>query len=132
METTMPPRFAPALGYATIFAAVASASALIHGKAYAESPTIDTTPFVSTRTRAEVQAEVMASPRASLGYAEYSLQGNDMQGVASGYTRAEATAAYRASREESKALTGEDSGSAYLAQRMSTQRPDAMVARASR
>jgi hypothetical protein len=126
----MHPRFASALGYAVVTAG-ACVAALINAKAYAESPTIDNTPFVSTRTRAEVQAEVMA-PREALGSAEWSAQGNDTQRTASGYTRSDAVAAYRASRDESKAFTGEDSGSMYLAQRMATQRPGVMVAQATR
>jgi hypothetical protein len=126
----MHPHSASALGYVTVVAA-ACASALISSKAYAESPTIDNTPFVSSRTRAEVQAEVM-TPGASLGYAEWTLQGNDMRAVASSYTRADATAAYKESRDESKAFTSEDSGSSYMAQHMSTQRPDRMLAQAAR
>ncbi len=127
----MHPRFVPAFGYATIVAA-ACACAVATTQARAESPTIDNTPFVSTRTRAQVRAELMAAPHAALGYAQWSEQGNDMHATPSGYTRAEATAAYRASREEAKALSGEDSGSTYLAQRSSVQRRDTMLAHAPR
>lgn len=123
----MQDRFAPTLGFVTLAVALASASALIGGKAYAETPTIDTTPFVSTLTRDEVRAELMAS-RGHLMNAEWELQANDMHAVPSGYTRAEAVAAYIASRTESSAFNSEDSGSSYLAQHTTTGRRDSMVA----
>jgi hypothetical protein len=126
----MHPRFVSALGYATIVAA-ATVAAVATTQARAESPTIDNTPFVSMRTRADVRAELMA-PHAALGYAEWTGQGNDMRAGAGGYTRAEAIAAYRDSRDEAKALSGEDSGSMYLAQRSSALRRNTMLARAAR
>lgn len=126
----MQPRHVSILGYAAVVAA-ACASALTTARAHAESPTIDNTPFVSTRTRAEVRAEVM-NPRASLGYNEWAQQGNDMQPMASTTTRADVIAELRASREQTRAFTGEDSGSAYLARRMDASRPNMMLARAAR
>lgn len=46
---------ATALSLAATIAAIACVAAIASGNAYAETPTIDNTPFVSTRTRAEVQ-----------------------------------------------------------------------------
>lgn len=123
-------RFASTLGYLTVIAAIASASALTGTHAYAETPTIDTTPFYSLRSRDEVRAEVMAQ-RSTLANSEWRLQQQDMPRM-SGYTRAQATADFLASREEARALTSEDSGSSYLAQRGSTQQLDLMMAGAAR
>lgn len=124
----MHPRFTSALAYGAVVAA-ACASALMHVKAYAESPTIDNTPFASTRTRAEVRAEVLASHPA-LAWGEASPQSAEVPRVAGNYTRADAMADLRASREEMKALTGEDSGSSYLAQQMYAPQRGTAVARA--
>jgi hypothetical protein len=106
--------FASALSLAATTAAVACAAAITSGPAYAETPTIDSTPFVSTRTRAEVQAELMSQPEL-MRTTEWSMQHNRVPQVASGYTREQARAQYKASREEVSALNAEDSGSSYLA-----------------
>jgi hypothetical protein len=90
------------------------AVAALAGNAFADDITIDTTPFHGARTRAEVQAE-LAQYKAS-GVNPWSTQYNPLRQFRSTTTRAEVTAGYLAARAEVAALTGEDSGSAYLAQ----------------
>ncbi len=84
------------------------------GSAFAETPTIDTTPFVSTQSRAQVQAELAAFKKS--GVNPWSIQYNPLKNFQSGTTRAQVTAEYLASRDLVDAFTGEDSGSSYLAQ----------------
>lgn len=82
--------------------------------AYAGDITIDPTPFVSTRDRAEVAAEVAGQGEAlRLATSEAAMQA--MTRPASGYTAAQAKADYILRRDEVNALTSEDSGSFYLA-----------------
>jgi hypothetical protein len=130
----MDPRFEPILGSATAIVAVACAAVLAAGHAYAETPTIDKTPFVSQRSAAEVRAEVMAYRRQlSSAGSEWALNQNDPRPVASTTTPAEARAAFLAAREETSALTSEDSGSSYLARRAAhVSRPVMVSAGAAR
>lgn len=109
-------QLASALALATTVAAVACAAAMASGKAYADDITIDTTPFVSTRSRAEVQAELL-SQREFLSAAggEWAMQYNQAPQLKSGNTREQVSSAYKAARQEVSALTAEDSGSSYLA-----------------
>jgi len=93
---------------ALVLAAAAS------GSAFADDITIDNTPFQSTRTTAEVKAELQAYRQA--GVNPWSIAYNPLKEFRSGQTRAQVTAAYIASRDEVAALTSEDSGSAYFAQ----------------
>jgi hypothetical protein len=96
-------------------AAAFALAAMASGNAYADDITVDNTPFVSTRTRAEVQAEVMGrAEQLRMANSEWSTQ-QHQQSESSGLTRAQVTAAYIASRLEANALNSEDSGSAYLA-----------------
>lgn len=99
------------LVYATTIAAAAVAAALVSTSAYAESPTIDNTPFVSSRTRAEVQAELKTP---FIGGDPWSSEYN-MFGRSSALSTEQVRGAYKMSREEANALNSEDSGSAYLA-----------------
>lgn len=95
---------------ALAFAAMASAPA------YADDITIDTTPFVSTRTRDEVRSEMMAQAGAlSAAGSEWSAQRNAAALPHSDVTRAAVTQEYIASRREVNAFNAEDSGSMYLA-----------------
>ena len=114
-------------------AAAAIAAALGPGKAYADDITIETTPFVSSRSRTEVKAELMGQ-RAMVTAAgsEWTLQHNVVPHLTSGYTSQQARAEFIASRQEVSALNGEDSGSVYLA-RMSKSvgRGDMVVAGAA-
>lgn len=102
---------AASLAYVTTVAAAAIAASLVSTSAYAESPTIDSTPFVSTRTRAEVQAELKTP---FIGGNPWSSR-YDMFARSSALTTEQVRGAYKMSREEVNALTGEDSGSAFLA-----------------
>jgi hypothetical protein len=115
---------ASTLAITTTAAAVLAAAAIASGNAYADDITVDNTPFVSSRTRAEVQAEVMGQSEAlSMASSEWATQLNQAPQPQSAYTRAQAKAEYIASRSEVNALTAEDSGSSYFARlprRMST------------
>jgi hypothetical protein len=96
-------------------AALFAVAAIASGNAYADDITIDSTPFVSSRTRAEVQAEVMGQSEAlRLASSEWSMQSNQGPRATSEFTRAQATAEYVAARGQVNALNGEDSGSIYL------------------
>jgi hypothetical protein len=85
------------------------------GSALADDITIDNTRFVSSKSRAEVQAELQQFQRA--GGDPWAQDYNPLQSFASGKSRAEVSAEYRASRDEVAALTGEDSGATRLAAR---------------
>ena len=81
--------------------------------AFADDITIDPTPFVSTATRAEVQAE-LARFEAS-GRDPWARNHNPLSDFESQRSRDEVKAEYVQARERVAAFTGEDSGSAYLA-----------------
>jgi Domain of unknown function (DUF4148) len=83
------------------------------GSALADDITVETTPFASTATRAEVQAELGRYQQA--GVNPWSRQYNPLAQFRSQRTRAQATAEYVGARDRVAAFTGEDSGSAYLA-----------------
>jgi hypothetical protein len=87
------------------------------GSALADDITIDSTRFVSGKSRAEVQAELQQFQRA--GVNPWAQDYNPLQSFASGKTRAQVSAGYLASRTEVAALSGEDSGAAWLAARAS-------------
>ena len=121
-------RIASALAYAGTVTAATLAATLMAGNALAETPTIDTTPFVSTLSRAQVQGEVLRSRgQVSAAGTEWAMQHNDQQPLIAGVTRAETTAAYIAAREQVRAINSEDGGSSYFAQAR-TRRPEAMMA----
>lgn len=96
------------------------------GSALAETPTVVNEPFVSTKTVAQVQAE-LAAYRAS-GVNPWSTSYNPLRNFKSTASREAVVADYIASRNEVKALTGEDSGSAYLAQVRGTFVPTSTLA----
>lgn len=121
----MQTRIEPILGWATIVGAIASTAALTTGEARAESPTIDTPAFVSARARTDVQADVLTHRQVlSAAGGEWKMQRDEPRAADSSYTRAEAQAAFLAARQETSALTSEDSGSSYFARR--AQRAQAM------
>ena len=93
-------------------AAIALAAA---SSAFAESPIANTTPVVGSLDRAAVQAELQQY-KAS-GVNPWSQGFNQLRGFQSTRTRAQVTAEFLQSRDEAAALTGEDSGSAYLSAR---------------
>ena len=101
---------ATSLAYITTVAAAAIAASLVSTGAYAESPTIDSTPFVSSKTRAEVQAELKTP---FIGGDPWSTQYTFAR--SSALTAEQVRGTYKMSRDEVNALTSEDSGSAYLA-----------------
>lgn len=92
-------------------ALVAAAASI--GNAFADDITVDTNPFVSSRSRAEVQAELAQYKQS--GVNPWSIAYNPLRRFQSGKTRAEVVGEYLASRNETAAMTAEDSGSAYLA-----------------
>jgi hypothetical protein len=79
-----------------------------------ELPSVPTEPVVSTKSRAEVQAELLAYQRA--GVNPWSTSYNQLAGFKSTASRQEVVAEYLAARDEVAALNSEDSGSAYLTQ----------------
>ena len=84
------------------------------GNALAEGPIEANDPFTGGRTVAEVRAELDAYKQA--GVNPWSTSYNPLKSFRSATTRDAVTAEYLASRNEVRALSGEDSGSAYLAQ----------------
>lgn len=85
------------------------------GAAFAESPGPQTFPFSSTLTRAEVNAELQAYRAA--GVNPWATSYNPLRSFRSVTTRDAVVADFIASREEVRALNGEDGGSQTLAQR---------------
>jgi hypothetical protein len=121
-------RLSSTLAFGSTALAAVLAASLMAGSVRAETPTIDNTPFVSTRTRAEVQAEVLAD-RAKVSSAgiEWAMQQGAPR-VASGLTRQQVQAEYIAAREEVHAMNAEDSGST-VARAPSRQRGTAFAGR---
>ena len=99
----------------TLIAALSIAAA---GSAWADDITIDTTPFVSTKTRAEVKAEWVQA-RADGSLAALTADYVPAQRFASTLTRQEVLAEVRINRDGfALAMTGEDSGAFYMARAM--------------
>lgn len=84
------------------------------GAAVAETPTVVTEPFVSSRSRAEVQAELFAYKQA--GVNPWSMSYNPLRGFESNLSRQQVVAQYLTARDVVAATNSEDSGSAYFAQ----------------
>jgi hypothetical protein len=95
-----------------IASALVIAAAAVAGNAFADDITVDTTPFVSSKSRAEVVAELGQFKKA--GTSPWSTQYNPLAKFQSAKSRAQVTAEYVADREAVAALNSEDSGSAYL------------------
>ena len=102
-------------------------SAGFAGSAFAESPTVVTDSFSSSRSRAEVQAELAAYRQA--GVNPWSTSYNPLRSFKSTASRDAVVGEYLASRNEVRALTGEDSGSQYLAQRSAPANTGSVIAR---
>jgi hypothetical protein len=96
------------------------------GNALAETPTIVNDAFVSTQTRAQVQAELAAYKQA--GVNPWSTSYNPLRSFHSATTRAAVVADYLAARNEVRAFGGEDSGSAYLMQARTNGMPATAIA----
>lgn len=100
------------------------------GSAFAESPLVANDTFTSTRTRAEVQAELAAYRQA--GVNPWSISYNPVRSFKGTASREAVVAEYLASRGEVRALTGEDSGSQYLAQRQLPAASGTVIAKTAR
>jgi hypothetical protein len=85
------------------------------GSAFAETPLVVDQNIAGNLSRAQVQAELAAYRQA--GVNPWSTSYNPLRSFKSAVTREAVVAEYLASRDEVRALTGEDSGSQYLAQR---------------
>ena len=94
-------------------AAIALVLATIASTSFADDITVDRTPFTSTATRAEVQADLNAFKQSRVN--PWSNAYNPLVQFSSKRTRAEVVADYVGAREQVAAFNGEDSGSAYLA-----------------
>ena len=114
-EKTMNQRIASALAFACSVAAATLAATAMSTSAWADDITIDPTPFVSQRSRAEVRAEVLANrdKLSSAGNEWVAQQSAPL--TSSGLTRAQARADYIAAREEVMARNSEGGGSATMA-----------------
>jgi hypothetical protein len=104
-ESTMNRHFALALVLATAAA----------GNAFADDITVESTPFVSTMSRAEVQADLQQARASSID--PWAQDYDHLAGFRSERTRADVSAEYMAERDQVAALNGEDSGSVVLARR---------------
>ena len=93
--------------------AIALVFAAATGTSFADDITVDTTPFISTATRAEVQAQLKSFQQS--GVNPWSNRYNPLAQFSSQRTRAAVTAEYTSARDQVAAFNGEDSGSAYLA-----------------
>jgi hypothetical protein len=85
------------------------------GSALADDITIDTTPFVASRTRAEVQAELQQYQRA--GVNPWARDYNPLQSFHAGKTRAQVTAEFLSARDEVAAANSEAGAAAWHAAR---------------
>ena len=110
-------RIASFLGYVGSVAIATLGAALMGGHAArAEGPIEVLPPFVSTLSRAEVRAELMASGAQSGNYAtEWARQQSAPLDPTVGATREQVRAGYIAAREQVHAMTAEDGGSSYFA-----------------
>jgi hypothetical protein len=97
----------------TLSLTLAVAACAMIGNAFADDITIDPTPFVSSRSRAEVQEE-LKEYRAS-GVNLWADDYNPVASMKSEKSREQVRAEYLAERDKVAAFGGEDSGSMYLA-----------------
>lgn len=100
-------------------------AAAVAGNAFADDITIDTTPFSSSLSRAQVQAELAQYKQS--GVNPWSNAYNQLRGFTSTATREQVVGQYIAERDRVAAFTGEDSGSALLARSRAVQ-PGATLA----
>ena len=90
------------------------------GSAFAESPLVVDQNIAGNLSRAQVQADLAAYKQA--GVNPWSTSYNPLKTFKSATTPEAVRAEFLASRNEVRALTGEDSGSQYLAQRAAPAR----------
>ena len=98
----------------TIASILAISAVAFASQALADDITIDTTNFASAKSRVEVQTDIASYKQA--GVNPWSTQYNPLKSFRSAQSRQDVIAQYLADRDEVAATTGEDSGSAYLAQ----------------
>lgn len=116
------------IAYGTTVIAAALAASLMAGTAMAEGPIVieSSTPFTSSRSRADVRAEVLENRDAvSTAHTEWALQ-HPMMTTDTSRTRAQARAEYIDARDEVRAFNSEDSGSAYSGTRAGGTRSGTM------
>lgn len=103
------------------FSVITLACAVAHtGIARADDITIDPRPFVSSKSRSQVQAELHAYRKS--GVNPWALSYNPLKDFRSSKTRAAVTAEYLRERNAVAAMNGEDSGSRYLTELRDTAR----------
>lgn len=102
------------------------------GNAWADDITIDTTPFVSQKSRAEVQAELKEYQRAGIN--PWSTQYNPARHAKTLKSRADVVAEARAgvASGEIAAATGEDSGALLAQAGKAPARGTSLVAQSAR
>jgi hypothetical protein len=106
---------ASALALASTAVLAVMLAAAAPDNAYADDITVDNTPFVSGRTRADVQSELFRrAPPPKTGAGEWALQSNPALARKTGLTKEQVQAEYKSSRNYASALLAEDSGSAYF------------------
>lgn len=108
------------------FALSALVLAAFAGSALAEGPIEQNTVFTSTKTRAEVLADLGAYKKAGVNV--YATGYSPVRTFVGQKTRAEVVADFMANREMVRAFNGEDSGSAWLAQARGTRIPTSVLA----
>ncbi|MGJ0223464.1 DUF4148 domain-containing protein [Streptococcus pyogenes] len=82
------------------------------GSARADDITVDPFPFVPSKSRAEVQAELQAFKRS--GVDPWARNYDPLRHFQSSRTRAQVTAEFLRERDAVAAMNGEDSGSRYI------------------
>jgi hypothetical protein len=97
---------------AVVLASAASIGNAVAGTSLAGDISVESNPFASDRTRAEVQAELAEHKKS--GVNPWSTSYNPLRSFESTKTRAEVTAEVLEGRDRIAAFTREDSGSAYL------------------
>ena len=108
-------KLASGLSFAAMAAAATVAAMLAPQPANADDITVETTPFVSTRARADVRSELLNQPGGvSTASSEWKMQVNEAASFKSAVTPQQRQQEYTASRQQVQALSGEDSGSSYL------------------
>jgi hypothetical protein len=86
--------------------------------AFADDITVDSTPFVSSASRAQVQSELQQSRQS--GVNPWAQDYNQLAEFRSAKSRGEVAGEYIRSRGEAAAFVAEDSGSVMLGQRSGT------------
>lgn len=90
-------------------------AAMAPADAYADDISVDAAQITSSRTRADIRAELLSQPAiVKMNADELALQQNYLPPIKSVATREAVNAEYKASRDSVNRLLGEDSGSSYL------------------